>query len=142
MVKYKCIANQNEDGGIFEIKFTEKALILIGLEKPFFTYGCIDFEIWNKENKKCLIPRNKTSKNCLRDWKDGTFTVYFQRSGIPHYFELIQSPTSQTSPNGDFYKEKEHNISLKTTPTAPSKLPTATSLNNNINRNNNRCLTR
>ncbi|HEY0090111.1 MAG TPA: hypothetical protein VGB37_14790 [Candidatus Lokiarchaeia archaeon] len=25
-----------------------------------------------------------------------------------------------------------HNISLKTTPSAPSKLPTATSLNNNI----------
>jgi hypothetical protein len=28
-------------------------------------------------------------------------------------FELIQSPTSQTSPKGDFSKEKEHNISLK-----------------------------
>jgi hypothetical protein len=27
------------------------------------------------------------------------------------------------------------NISLKTTPSAPSKLPTATSLNNNIKRN-------
>jgi hypothetical protein len=37
----------------------------------------------------------------------------------------------RTSPNGDFPKEKEHNISLKTTPSAPSKLPTATSLNNN-----------
>jgi hypothetical protein len=43
-----------------------------------------------------------------------------------------QSPTYQISPNGDFSNEKEHNISLKTTPSAPSKLPTATSLNNNI----------
>ena len=40
-----------------------------------------------------------------------------------------------TSPNGDFSKEKEHNISLKTTLSAPSKLPTATSLNNNIKSN-------
>ena len=30
---------------------------------------------------------------------------------------------------------KRHNISLKTTPSAPSKLPTATSLNNNIKLN-------
>jgi len=136
MVKYKCIANQNEDGGIFEVKFTEKNLILIGLKKPFFTYGCIDSEIWNKENKKCLIPRNNKSKNCLRDWEDGTFTIYFHRSGTPHYFELIESPTSQTSPKGDFSNEKEHNISLKDNSNELSQISSndETSLNNNIHR--------
>jgi hypothetical protein len=135
MVKYKCIANQNEDGGIFEIKFTEKNLILIGLEKPFFTYGCIDSEIWNKENKKCLIPRNNKSKNCLRDWKDGTFAVYFHRSGIPHYFELIQSPTSQTKSSNEDFPNGEHNMGLEVPTSSPPKSPSATSLNSNIKSN-------
>lgn len=43
------------------------------------------------------------------------------------------SPTSQTSPNGDFSNEKEHNISYQTTQqVAPSKSATPTSDNNNI----------
>jgi hypothetical protein len=136
MVKYKCIANQNEDGGIFEIKFTEKNLILVGLEKPFFTYGCIDSEVWNKDSKKCLIPKNNKSKNGLRDWEDGSFTIYFCRSGVPHYFEKL-SPTPQTSPKGDFSNEKEHNVSLKDNSNELSQISSndETSLNNNIKLN-------
>jgi hypothetical protein len=45
-----------------------------------------------------------------------------------------QSPTSQTSPNGDFSKEKEHNISLKDNSNELSQISSndETSLNNNI----------
>jgi hypothetical protein len=45
-----------------------------------------------------------------------------------------QSPNSQTSPNGDFSKEKEHNISLKDNSNELSQISSKdeTSLNNNI----------
>jgi hypothetical protein len=60
------------------------------------------------------------------------------RSKIPtHWFCFMKIANPLTSPNGDFSNEKEHNISLKTTPLAPSKLPSATSLNNNIKSNHN-----
>jgi hypothetical protein len=44
-----------------------------------------------------------------------------------------QSPTSQTSPNGDFSNEKEHNISLKESANTDSQISSndETSLNNN-----------
>lgn len=53
-------------------------------------------------------------------------------------FELIQSPTSQTSPNGDFSNEKEHNINLKESSNEDSQILSndGTSLNNNIKSNN------
>ena len=49
-------------------------------------------------------------------------------------FELIQSSTSQTSPNVDFSNEKEHNISLKESANTDSQISSndETSLNNNI----------
>jgi DNA modification methylase len=50
------------------------------------------------------------------------------------------SATPRTLPNGNSDKSEEFNISLKTTPSASSKLPTATSLNNNIKRNFNQSL--
>jgi len=50
---------------------------------------------------------------------------------------LSVSPTSQTSPKGDFSNEKEHNISLKDNSNELSKISSddETSLNNNIKRN-------
>jgi len=50
---------------------------------------------------------------------------------------LSVSPTSQTSPNGDFSNEKEHNISLKESSEEDSQISSndETSLNNNIIRN-------
>jgi hypothetical protein len=53
-----------------------------------------------------------------------------------------QSPTSQTSPNGDFSNEKEHNISLKESSEEDSQISSndETSLNNNIKLNSGCCL--
>jgi len=47
-------------------------------------------------------------------------------------FELIQSPTSQTSPNGDFSNEKEHNMRYQETSAEVSQIADATSDNANI----------
>lgn len=47
---------------------------------------------------------------------------------------------TQNSQSSGFPTENSPNISLKTTPSAPSKLPTATSLNNNIKLNRGECL--
>ena len=54
---------------------------------------------------------------------------------------LSVSPTSQTSPNGDFSNEKEHNISLKDNSNELSQISSndETSLNNNIRRNLKKC---
>ena len=46
--------------------------------------------------------------------------------------QLITTPSDSAT---QVSKADEHNISLKTTTSAPSKLPTATPLNNNIKRN-------
>jgi len=73
------------------------------------------------------VPLKQTS--WIREGED-CYTAKNEKGNYINYYE--PSPTSQTSPKGDFSNEKEHNISLKTTPSAPSKLPTATSLNNNI----------
>ena len=69
--------------------------------------------------KNKIIPKAK-KQNCLR--KVHSYYLVFRKETAP----------LTTSPNGDFSNEKEHNISLKTTPSASSKLPTATSLNKNI----------
>ena len=88
---YKCIANANSDGGVFEIKFTDKTITRIGIDKPICTYGCIDSCIWNKPDKTCRIYRTKKrTGHALRGWGDGTFTIYFHQSGVPHYFEPIE----------------------------------------------------
>ena len=50
---------------------------------------------------------------------------------------ILISPTSQTSPKGDFSNEKEHNISLKESANTDSQISSndETSLNNNIKQN-------
>jgi len=45
---------------------------------------------------------------------------------------LKQSPTSQTSPNGDFSNEKEHNKDYQETSSEVSQIPNGTSDNPNI----------
>ena len=55
---------------------------------------------------------------------------------------LSISPTSQTSPEGDFSNEKEHNISLKDNSNELSQISSndETSLNNNIMFNSDKAL--
>lgn len=89
-MRYKCDANDGDDGGIFEVKKTKKSVILTGIKKPYFTNGDVDDQVWDKKNKRCIIPKDNHSKNCIKLWDDGTFTVYFLRSGTPYYFEEVE----------------------------------------------------
>jgi predicted transcriptional regulator len=62
--------------------------------------------------------------------------IFLTENGKSLLVIFSQSLTSQTSPNGDFSKEKEHNISLKESSNEDSQISSndETSLNNNIMR--------
>ena len=85
MNKLKCVyvtgGGKEMDGGDWEIVTnTKKTLVLKRVRDPFFE-GIDDKILRLKRNNKC--------KHCLRDWGDGTFTVYPYRSGTPYFFEPI-----------------------------------------------------
>ena len=84
-------------------------------------------EFLESENEKLLKIKNyyEKLKSKLKDPLDEIFEG-----------QLILSPTSQTSPKGDFSNEKEHNISLKDNSNELSQISSndETSLNNNIPR--------
>jgi hypothetical protein len=68
------------DGGEWEISIKPKTVIFRCTKKPFF------YSLCPPEMKFGLKP----GKHILKDWEDGTFTVYPYQSGIPHYFEPIE----------------------------------------------------
>ena len=37
--------------------------------------------------RNCPILRKISSPHCLRDWDDGSFTIYLNQSGTPYYFK-------------------------------------------------------
>lgn len=84
-MKYKCIyvsgGGTEYDGGIWEKKETPKTIIFTCIKKSFFA---VDWDklVINKDEKK-----NK--RHCLRDWLDGTYTIYPNQCGVPHIFEPI-----------------------------------------------------
>ena len=69
------------DGGIWEIKDTPKSHIFTCVKKPFFDSNC---------PLRMIIKKEKEKSHCLRDWSDGSFTVYPFRSGVPHVFNPIK----------------------------------------------------
>jgi hypothetical protein len=106
--------------------------------KYFLSFRKMFNEFLNRENLKIVSSEgsSRTHKNHKKYSKkiDG-FDVFIKwRNPRTQKIELkpiVQTPNSASQVS----KADEHNISLKTTPSAPSKLPTATSLNNNIRRN-------
>lgn len=67
-----------------DIKITPKTVTIRPLEEqPFGLSGCID-ELW--EEGKIVIREysgHKVCRHLLKDWGDGTFTLYPQREGEP-----------------------------------------------------------
>ena len=84
-VKYKCIyvsgGGTEYDGGVWIKKETDKTITFFCIEPSYFAVD------WNK----LIIYKNPERRNqhCLRDWKDGTYTIYPDRCGVPHVFEPI-----------------------------------------------------
>ena len=85
MKKFQCVytsgGGTEYGGGIWELKETAKTLIFICIEKPYFSCNWDKLKI-NKDPKK-----NKL--HCLRDWEDGTYTIYPDQCGTPYYFTPI-----------------------------------------------------
>ena len=72
-----------------ELLKTPKAVTIKPLDpKPKYTYGCID-KLWDKgqirivTDEETMRKRNRVPRNALKDWGDGTYTLYPERQGIP-----------------------------------------------------------
>ena len=68
--------------GIWERKDTPKTITLIKV-KEYMSGIYANHEV----GFKTKVGLN--TGNPLRDWGDGTFTVYFKQAGVPYYFEEI-----------------------------------------------------
>jgi hypothetical protein len=79
--KYYSGGDTEYDGGIWEKKETPKTIRFTLIEEPFFDLN------WNDLIIKKDITKN--TRHCLRDWKDGTFTIYPDRCGTPYVFEPL-----------------------------------------------------
>ena len=83
--KYKCVyidgGGIEYDEGEWEIKtLTDKTMVIEKITERK-VYG-------NYEKGGKIVCRNGNG-NPLRDWKDGTMTIYPNQSGTPYYFEPI-----------------------------------------------------
>lgn len=79
-MQYTSGGGTEYDGGIWEIKETPKTMTFQCIEKPFYDGTC---------PLTMRIRKTKERSHCLRDWEDGTYTVYPFQSGTPHYFEPL-----------------------------------------------------
>jgi len=89
-------------------------------------------------NYKIKHRKDPLLRNCvLPELGLHIFESAYKTDGHPVQKLLSVSPTSQTSPKGDFSEEKEHNISLKDNSNELSQISSndETSLNNNIKLN-------
>ena len=70
------------DGGIWQLKETPKTMVFTCIKKSFFEV----------DRKILKIHKNpeKNKRHCLKDWEDGTYTIYPDQCGVPHIFEPIK----------------------------------------------------
>ena len=74
------------DGGLWTIEETPKSFTFKFAGTPFdFSY------IRGGVPEKCVIKKEGRSRHCLKDWENGTYTVYPFQNGTPNVFELINN---------------------------------------------------
>ncbi len=84
-MKYKCVyisgGGKEYDGGIWIKKETPKTI----------TFTCIEISFFGVDWDRLVIYKNpkRNQRHCLRDWDDGTYTIYPDRCGVPHIFTPI-----------------------------------------------------
>jgi hypothetical protein len=81
--KYYSGGGTEYDGGLWEKKETVKTITFTQIEKSFFNP--------NWELLKINKDETKNRRHCLRDWNDGTYTIYPDQSGTPHVFEPVEN---------------------------------------------------
>lgn len=80
--KYYSGGGNAYDGGIWEKKETPKTITFTQIKKSFFNPNWQLLKI-NKDE-------TKNKRHCLKDWNDGTYTIYPDQCGKPHVFEPIK----------------------------------------------------
>ena len=100
-MKYLMYVDENESLEPVDIKFSAKSITIKPLgEKPFYTNGCID-ELWDKGKIVVKIISDPSDhrvwKHYLKDWNDGTYTLYPSRAGIPYLLEPCYNKTTSKS---------------------------------------------
>lgn len=68
---------------------TDKSVTLQMTAKPTTIWGEAGLASSAKVGDTVTVKRDNSGRHCLRDWEDGTFTVYASRNGIPHYFKPL-----------------------------------------------------
>ena len=85
-MKYKCIyisgSRTEHEAGIWEKKETTKTITFMQITESFFNPNWTILKIHKEEAKN--------NRHCFRDWEDGTYTIYPDQCGTPHYFEPIE----------------------------------------------------
>lgn len=77
-MKYFSGSGEEYDGGEWEVKETPKMFTFTCTSQPFFDLCC---------PSTMKIRKEKERSHYLRNWEDGTYTIYPFQSGTPHLFE-------------------------------------------------------
>jgi hypothetical protein len=84
-MKYKCTfpngGGTEYDGGIWEMKETNKTITFTCIKQPFFEV------CWNKLKLNKDGQKNKHPFTC---WKTGCYIIYPDQCGTPYTFEPIE----------------------------------------------------
>ena len=70
------------DGGEWDVVETPKTITFKETKKSFFESAC---------PKLMRISKTKERSHCLRDWEDGSYTVYPFQSGTPHVYTPVDN---------------------------------------------------
>ena len=92
MKLFKCIyvdgSGKEYDGGIWERKETPKTIVFKQIKESFFNPKESFFNPnWNF--LKIYKDKTKRNKHVIKEWSDGTYTIYPEQCGTPHLFTPI-----------------------------------------------------
>lgn len=77
MIK-KCTINNKQTFNI-DYKNTKKTITIEFLDSD------VKYESFFEKGDKIKCRKDNKCKHCIRNWEDGTYTIYPNRSGIPYY---------------------------------------------------------
>lgn len=73
------------------VGLTEKTIKLEMIVRPKTIWGEYGLARDAKVGDVVLVKRDSSGRHAVRDWGDGTFTIYANRDGTPHSFEPMTS---------------------------------------------------
>ena len=74
------------DGGIWNLTETPKTFRFLVILPPYFGVNWEELIIYKTKVKK--------NRHAFHDWEDGTYTIYPDQCGIPHYLEAKHATQS------------------------------------------------